>query len=311
MSAPLSSYSSPAIPDRNSWSIEAPKLDHYELLRDWVENKLKSWHRLRQSQFSPNHNNRPNGTNGYFNEPNSAQIAADIEKYKEHLANSYDLWKSISDKKKQDIWLDECAKAFIREQEKHNETKRKLDLAEQKIQLLRAQLFQKSQSPDSQMYPPSMLPITREMTDQLPNSDSFNYESLLSKWKTRIQSTRSIQQPLPPLSPWATATPTNLNSNHTNGNSYAAQRQQSGPDRHPNYGNDAENPSDEDEDLADAPGDEDDLAQPNAMEKGMLDPSLESAHLDGEGQAGGRMLMGLREYTGSSSGNGRMDIGRG
>ena len=62
--------------------------------------------------------------------------------------------------------------------------------------------------------------------------------------------------------------------------------------------------SDEDEDLADAPGDDDitEQQQPLGMDKGMLDPNLRDGDgtggMDGEG---GRMLIGLREA---------MDMGR-
>ena len=54
--------------------------------------------------------------------------------------------------------------------------------------------------------------------------------------------------------------------------------------------------SDEDEDLVDAPGDDDtsDQQQPLGMDKGMLDPNLRDGEGDLDGE-GGRVLMGLRE----------------
>ncbi len=73
-------------------------------------------------------------------------------------------------------------------------------------------------------------------------------------------------------------------------------------------------PSNEDLDLADAPGDDDDQ-QPEELDREMLDPDLRDKHSvmkggggDGDGgqveYAGGRMLMGLREYDGVGMGNG-------
>jgi len=279
------------------------------MLRDWLDSKLEDWRRQRQPQPGPNHNHQSNGTNGHFQEQlGSDNISGEAEQYKQHLSSSYDQWKVLSDKKKQDTWLLECAKAFTREQEKHKETKHQLDLAEQKIQLLRSQLSQTQHPPEFSAYLPSTLPISRETANYLPSSEFFSYETLLSKWKSRIQSTRSMQQPLPTPSPWANATPPNLNSNHTNGSAYPPNH--GGGQR--NYHNDdAEPPSDEDGDLADAPGDEDDLDQHRGMDKDVLDPSLRDGDADGEGQAGGRMLMGLREYNGSGGGNGGMDMGRG
>lgn len=308
LSAPQSLLSSPAIPDPLSWSIDAPEIAHYEILRDWLGAKLQAWRRQRQPQYGPNHHHdqQTNGANGHSHEEPTSDSLADIEgKYKEHLSSAYDTWRVLSEKEKHHTWLLECAKAFTREQEAHRDTKRELDLAEQKLQLLRSQLGKTHKSPEPVLYPPAILPISRETATQLPNSGAWNHENLLRKWRSRIQSTRNMQLPLPPPSPWATATPPNLNSNHTNGGAYPHARSEN---RKSHLQDDADAPSDEDEDLVDAPGDEDDLGQHGGMSKGMLDPSLRDQDADGEGQAGGRMLMGLREYGREE---GRMGIGRG
>lgn len=198
------------------------------------------------------------------------------------------------------MWLLECAKAFTREEERHKETRRKLDLAEQEIQHLRSLLAQQTrQHPELLAFGPNTLPISRETAEYLPTPPgSWNYEILLAKWNGRIQSSRNTQHHLP--APWATATPSRLNNDHTNDSVYLTEKQS-----HEN--NDERPPSDEDEDLADAPGDEDDMA----MEKGVLDPSLRANEVDGEGQAGGRMLLGLREYAEPGERERRMDMGRG
>lgn len=311
LSAPHSLLSSPAIPDPKSWSADAPKIAHYGILHDWLELKVNDWQRQRLPQIGSNHNHQLNGTNGHLQEqPGSDTLRREAQQYKQHLSSVYDQWKVLSDKKKQDTWLLECAKALTREQARHKETKRQLDLAEQEIQLLRSQLSQNQRPPEFSAYIPSTLPISRETANHLPHHDFFNYESLLLKWKGRIQNTRSMQQPLLTPSPWANATPPNLNNNHTNGSVYAPTHRS---DQRNHYNDGAGPPSDEDEDLADAPGDEDDLNQHRRTDKDILDPSLRDGEADGEGQSGGRMLMGLREYagTGTGSGNEGMDMGRG
>ena len=60
--------------------------------------------------------------------------------------------------------------------------------------------------------------------------------------------------------------------------------------------NEQDQASDEDEDLADAPGDDDTSEQQHelGMDKGMLDPNLRDGDGDMDGE-GGRVLMGLRE----------------
>lgn len=309
LSAPHLLLSSPAIPNPISWSTDAPKIAHYEMLHDWLDLKLKDWQRQRLLQIGPNHNHQLNGINGHVQERlGSDTCRKEAQEYKQHLSSVYDQWKILSDKKKQDTWLLECAKALTREQERHKETKHRLDLAEQKIQLLRSQLSQSQRPPEFSAYIPSALPISRETANYLPPSDSFNYETLLAKWKGRIQSTRSMQQPLSTPSPWANAVPPNLNSNHTNGSAYAHTHR---GDRRDRYNDGAEPPSDEDEDLADAPGDEDDLDPHHRMNKDILDPNLRDGETDGNGQAGGRILMESREYDENGGENGGMDLRRG
>jgi type II secretory pathway pseudopilin PulG len=236
------------------------------------------------------------------------------EKYYQHLSIAFDAWKGLPEKQKQDRWREECAKAFARKQETHEETKRKLEFAEQEIQHLRSQLAQIHQSEFSS-YPSSMLPITRETAANLTNSQDWNFNTLISKHRQQLQSNRSIQHPLPAPSPWAAPTPNMTNNNHTNGGPSYSQYPRGGDQRTP-HNEDHEVQSDEDEDLADAPGDEDDMGNQNPpMDRGMLDPHLRdedgSGEMGEEGAVGGRMLMGLREYevTGGGEGAG-MDMGR-
>ncbi len=313
MSAPHSLLSNPAIPDPKPWSTDAPKTAHYELLCLWLDSHLRDWHRQRLPQSGPNTNHQFNGSNGHEQE-GSDNFRKEAQQYKQHLSSVYEQWKVLSDKKKQDTWLLECAKALAREQERHKETKHQLHLAEQKVQLLCSQLSQNQRPPEFSAYIPSTFPISRETADHLPSPDFFDYDTLLSKWKGRIQSTRSMQQPLPTHQRWTNTPAPDSNNNHTNGTAYTHTHQ---GDQRDHYSDGAESPSDEDEDLADAPGDEDDLDQHRRMNKDVLDPSLRDSDVDGERPAGGKMPMKSREYDGSGNGNGNgngngdMDMGRG
>ena len=303
------------MPDRQCWSSDAPQLAHYEHLQERLGTRLKDWQRQHQPRFGVN-TTPQNGTNGHMQDhSDDEQLRLMEEKYYQHLSTAFDAWKALSEKQKQERWREECAKAFAREQEKHLETQRKLDLAEQEIQRLRSRFDQIHQPPEFSSFPPSTLPISRETAANISEPRKWTPEHLISKWKTRIQTSRSAQHPLPAPSPWATATPPNLNSNHTNGNSTFAQFRARG-DQQPYHNDDPEAPSDEDEDLADAPGDEEELDQQHnqhqTIGKGMLDPHLRDGNGDGEGHAGGGMLMGIREYNASEGvGEGStMDMGR-
>lgn len=301
LSAPHTLLTGSTVLDRCSWSVEAPKPIYHDILRQWLGSKLKDWQRHGKSHHFPNQIIQLNGTNGHSQD--SESIGEVEEKYYQHLTSVYETWKALSEKQRQESWRTECAKAFAHEQENHKQTKRSLELAEQEIQHLRSQLARGNSydhSTEYTRYGTSTLPLSRETTKHLPELPS--YEALLSRWRTQLAHQRSVQNPLPPPSPWATATPPNPNNNHMNGtHQYPPPPQR---DHHQQPDNEQEQASDEDEDLADAPGDDDisEQQQQLGMDKGMLDPNLRDGDgigdIDGEG---GRVLMGLREA---------MDMGR-
>ena len=290
---------------------------HYERLREWLGARLKDWRRQRNLAFDQSHGHS-NGTNGHLQDQFDTENLSEVEeKCYQHISHTFDAWKGLSEKQKQERWREVLAKAFAREQERHQETKRKLELAEQEIQHLRSQLDQIHQPPEFSAFTASTLPITRETAANLAGSQSWNSESLISRMKSRLQATRSTQHPLPTASPWATAPPPNLNTNHMNGNTAFAQFRRDS--QQPYRNEEAHAPSEEDEDLADAPGDEEELGhdhtQHHGLDKGMLDPNLRDENgvreVDGEGHAGGRMLMGLREYASETMGESNgMELGR-
>ena len=302
LSAPQSLLVGSTVPDRFSWSLEAPRQIYYDILREWLGSKLKELQPRGKSHHFPNQIIQPNGINGHSQDPES--IGEVEERFYQHLTSVYESWRGLPEKQRQESWRTECAKAFAREQEKHKQTKRSLELAEQEIQHLRSQLAHKNpydQSTEYTNFGISPLPLTRETTRNIPDLPS--YEALLSRWRTRLAHQRSVQIPLPPPSPWATATPLNPTGKHMNGHHHYPPPPQR--DDQPQPDHEQDQVSDEDEDLADAPGDDDISEQQQqqlGMDKGVLDPNLRDGDgvedLDGEG---GRVLMELREA---------MDMGR-
>ena len=310
LSAPHALLAGSAVPDRFSWSLEAPKQTYYDILREWLGSKLKDLQPRGKSHHFPNQAIQSNGINGHSQD--SESMGEMGEKFYQHLTGVYETWRVLPEKQRQESWRTECAKAFAREQEKHKQTKRSLELAEQEIQHLRSQLAHKNPYDHSTEYTNfaiSSLPLTRETTKNIPDLPS--YEALLSRWRTRLAHQRSVQTPLPPPSPWATTTTplnptTTTTSTHVNGHHhYPPPPQRDGQQQRQQPDHEQDQISDEDEDLADAPGDDDISEQQQhqlGMDKGVLDPNLRDGDgiddLDGEG---GRVLMELREA---------MDMGR-
>lgn len=241
--------------------------------------------------------------------------------YSKHLSCMYQAWKSLSEIQKQENWRLECQRAFTWEREKHRETEAKLDHAQQEVQHLRAQLEQQSDHQrltEFSHFPPATMPLSREALRALGdhhNLSEWSYEATILKWKARIQYERNFQRPLPNL--MATTWPASMEAGPlTNGTPY--------PQLHSHHRRmldhnayDAEHDlSEDDEDLADAPGDDDEdeelttsnrIASEAIMDRRMLDPHLRDRldmatksakgivrNGDGDGYSGGRDSMGRR-----------------
>lgn len=198
-------------------------------------------------------------------------------------------WSKLSDEERQKDWHRACAQAFAREKEKHDATSAALERAEQEIQHLRsqlAQITQKQQRPEFTQYPTSTLPISRATVSHLSFPPQWSPDSFINKWKTRIQSARSTQHSLPPLY-----------LNHHTSASHPNGRPHAGGDQRP-QDNEQDLAEDEDDDLEDAPGEDDDGIELDEAMKGRLDPHLRGNGDDRtylrDGDAGaGRMLMEL------------------
>ena len=240
----------------------------------------------------------------------------------------------LSEEQKHDTWRLECQQAFAREKEKNEEIEARFDRAEQEIHHLRAQLRQltDSQQPlEFLRFPPSTMPLSRETLQALGESkdlSEWSYETTILKWKGRIQNQRSQHQSLlqPPIP--ATWPPPSLlhNGSPIRGvSSHIQPHRNDQTTRRNNTQNTEHDASDEDEDLADALGDDDvDLHQNHIPPEPKLDRSRDRSYegmnkdlggvnsvlaggTDGEGLAGGRRLeMGVssREFEGLINGNG-------
>ena len=226
------------------------------------------------------------------------------QSYYDHLTKAYNIWKGLSEATQRDVWHLESLQAFAREQEEHGNTHVKLQRVEEEAANLRLQVERLSnlqQPREFALYPPVQLPISMETVSVLSqNSEDIplNFNKLVDKWKTRIQSNRSAQKEFPPPALPASAHQLNGSSSYTQPPS--------------NGGPPLLLDAIDDDDLMDAPGDEDDdLGPPRVptapMDRGMLDPKLrehgpdevmQGIEGDGDEFVGGRLLSGLREYSG-------------
>lgn len=209
------------------------------------------------------------------------------------------MWHELRDYEQREEYNTEGLRAFAREQREHGETHIKLVRVEEEAAHLRLQLERLNdlqQPREFLLFPPSQLPVSREAAAVFAEDSvdtALDYDKLIEKWKLRIQADRNTQKPLP-----IPDTSISTSGHRLNGlSSY---------DQQPLNGDHL------DDDLMDAPGDEDDeIGQHRvptaAMDRGMIDPKLRDAGQDevmqgiegdGDGFVGGRLLAGLREYEG-------------
>lgn len=275
-----------------------------EAIRGRVAITLQWWRKTR----------RPKAESGLNGSLDSSNNQSDVEsthneeqRYYEHLTKAYKLWSDLPEPQRKEAWHLEALRAFAREEEAHGKTQLKLHEVEQEAANLRIQLerLNECQQPrEFLLFPPNQLPVSRETVSLVAsnhNSMPLEYDKLVEKWKTRIQRNRSAQKPLPHLQSLETP----LGSLNPNGLSPY-------PHQAPNGDLNLHDHGISDDDLMDAPGDEDDelsgqVRAPTAsMDRRMLDPKLreqgdeimQGIEGDGEGFVGGRLLAGLREYEG-------------
>ena len=289
------------VPNDLSWPIDVPGPKQLENIRQRVSTHVQWWRSQRRAAAALRSSDLSVVDSKH---PGSLVEANEEQRHHDHLARAYNAWNNLPEAEKQEIWHIESMRAFAREQSEHGETHVKLAHVEQEAANLRLQLerLNECQQPrEFLLFPPNQLKVSREAATIVAENSadtSLDFDKLVDKWKSRIQSGRNEQKSLPP-SQTPTATSIQLNGI----SSYGHQPLNGHPLAHQEVS---------DDDLMDAPGDEDDdLGQarmPTAtMDRGMLDPKLrdqgpdevmQGIEDDGEGFVGGRLLAGLREYEG-------------
>ncbi|KAI9672940.1 MAG: hypothetical protein M1817_003104 [Caeruleum heppii] len=304
---PSTLFSTSPFPTSHSFPLEAPGSAYFELALKAIRNLYTKYRAERASLERRKESNSSYGeTAGGFPQDNgvkrgetsSSEDQDEENRVVRHLNEAFDAWKGFPEKQKQELWNLEILRAYAKEQDRREEALGQLDRAQQKIAGLKAQIdrLSKCQQPrDYLLHPPSTIPLSKEATKELEASTAdWDYDRLISKWKTVIQTNRGLsgQRSLP-------GSPAQI---HASANaSYTA-------DLNGDYQEDGEMRT---EGEIDRPPHN--RAPPAGIDRGVLDPHLHSnggqmvmgGHDDAtsEGLLGGRMLMGLSGYGGMEGSN--------
>ena len=260
-----------------SWSIDPPNSYHYEALQRWLGSKLRDW-RIRRKALGiahPAENTNANGDgehnyNWSMSDPEADEHEAACTA---HLTATYQAWQNLSEMQKHEKWHSECVTALTQEQDRHRDTKSRVERLEQQVQNLQAELNLRNNDPV-----PSTISLPQQTAlqtfDSLTDAAAWDYDKLMAKWLAKIQTERVHQHPLPPTpTQWAAPTPDTARSPpYVNGtNPYHHLQQRASGVEHPQG---EANGHEDDENLADAPGEDDDTAPAAHMDRNLLDPKL-------------------------------------
>ena len=219
--------SEPPLLSHMAWSVSPPGTGDCEALRSWLQDRLHDWRRRRENLRFGN-DVLQNGMNGHAAvHAEDGALNNEEAMYNEHLSKAFQRWRELPEKDRHENWHFECAKAYAREREQHQATSRKLEQAEQENSLLRNHLSPSNAALDAKELfqdQPNLLPLSEKSLSYLPNAPSWDFDTLLGKWKTRIRSARSTQYSLP--KPWALA---NLDVSDHLGKSAPAQSHRADP----------------------------------------------------------------------------------
>ncbi|KAL8943828.1 MAG: hypothetical protein Q9216_000821 [Gyalolechia sp. 2 TL-2023] len=285
---------------QETWRVEHPGPAEYEYMKRYVFAKLQEW-KARVTQ-----DEQQSGSSGDIGQNLMNDLAKEEIVHQQHFEQAYNNWQTLAQEKKEAEWRLECQKAYAEEYDRHQDTRERLDQLEQEIHHLQERLNQENngQISSSSNFEVSSIPLSRTTINsfspqQARDLQLWDYDRLLDKWKQRIRQQRSVQHPLPTLGPWSSnSTPMDVAS------SAYEHRPLDGSHPHHDEGDELE-----DEDLADAPGEDEDedptsAAVPNGMlTRDVLDPTLRPGSENAD--VGGRMLMGLKGFHGvNGNGNG-------
>ncbi|KAL9604628.1 MAG: hypothetical protein Q9219_000348 [cf. Caloplaca sp. 3 TL-2023] len=286
---------------QETWRSEFPGHAEYEYMKRYVFAKLQEW----KAKITQNdHHSDPS-------EDADQQVMDNLSKeevaHRQHFEQAYVNWQKLASENKQEEWRLECQKAYAEEYDRHRETKDRLDQLEQEVHNLQERMNRESkdgQPPSSSsIFEVKSMPLSRATMNsfsarQARDLQLWDYDRLLDKWKRRIQQQRSVQHPLPTQGSW---TPGNT---PMNGAPFGYAHR---PLDDPQSGHGEGENGMEDEDLVDAPGEDEDedltsvVAQNGMMTRDVLDPTLrpDSGNVDD----GGRILMGLKGFHGTNGEN--------
>lgn len=200
---PPSLFSTHPFPTTNSFPLEPPGVGQVEVVRHALRAHIEQW---RTDQLALLSNQSGSAKGSVSHDPNMINRTAQQheEMSSRHLDLAYQHWMVLPQEVKRQTWQLEITRAFAREAEKRKQLDAQLARVQQEANQLRAQVEKlgSCQWPrEFAIFPPDMLPLSREVTRELnskdsgmisPGSSRWDYDTVVAKWKRVVMHDKSM-----------------------------------------------------------------------------------------------------------------------
>ncbi|KAH8696231.1 hypothetical protein BGW36DRAFT_297343 [Talaromyces proteolyticus] len=202
--APPTLFATHPFPTTGSFPLDPPGVGQVEVVRHALRAHIEQW---RNEQFATPSTNQSGSRDGSVaQDPNLINRTAQQhdEMSARHLDLAYQNWMVLPNDVKKDAWLLEITRAFARETEKRKESEKQFARVQQEANQLRAQIEKlgSCQWPrEFALFPPDMLPLSRDAARELTAHDSdtigpgagrWDYDHLLAKWRRVVFHDKSM-----------------------------------------------------------------------------------------------------------------------
>lgn len=202
--SPPTLFATHPFPTTASFPLEPPGVGQVEVVRHALRSHIEKW---RNEQLSVS-STTMSGPRGSSTNQDPSFINRTAQQHEEmssrHLDLAYQNWMILPTDVKNDSWRLEIARAFSRELEKRKEAETQLARVQQEANQLRAQVERlgSCQWPrEFALFPPDMLPLSRDAARELsaresesvgPGASRWDYDHLLAKWRRVVFHDKSM-----------------------------------------------------------------------------------------------------------------------
>lgn len=198
---PPSLFASQPFPSPESFPLQPPGAEHLDIVRQALRSKIEQW---RHDQIGADATYQARLSGG---DVDAVMISRTAQQHEElsfrHLELAFGHWNNLPHEARRETWHLEITRAFAREMDKRKSVDEQLARVQQEANRLRYQVERlgSCQWPrEFALFPPDLLPLSRDVALDLdikdgpssPNSDRWDYDRVLAKWKRVVMHDKSI-----------------------------------------------------------------------------------------------------------------------